>query len=539
MSTTPISRRAETGPRGAGLAGTLAAAFVVAWTATAAAQAPSPGELRIVFPSMWNEGLEPILASSSGSIGLAAMYDDLVGTKADGTDYDRTTGLAEDWSLSADGKAWTIRIRPGVQFHRGFGEMTAEDVKYSIERITAERSVAQRKGYFRERVGPVEIVDRYTVRIPAKGPPIPDLLADLSALQGSTERFVVSKKAAEELGPDKFAINPVGSGPYRFAEHVGGQYIRLVAVDKHWRITPRFEAVRFMAVPEEETSIAMLGRGEADVAPIARNNIARVKRQRGGDVVLWKGSASLVVYLDDQFVEKVPVHKAKVREALNLAIDRKTIAETLFEGYARPFGTYYTQSVVAEAVGHDWKKDLYLYDPAKAKALLAEAGYPNGFDMDFWVYPWIGVPEGPDMMLAIAGMWEKIGVRPNIQQTEYGVVRAKLLKGEIPGAAGFFVAPARPWQGVIGIYRVFMHSKGSFGHVKIPELDALLDKASNTIDPAETKKLIDQAMTYVRQNHLAVPVVEVDQAFGITAKAKHWDVGFRPQNLNFDSLLAR
>ncbi len=521
------------------LSGAFVAVGLLAASAPAMAQAPSASELRIVFPSLWNEGLDPILTSSSGSIGIAAIYDDLIGTKQDGSDFSKEAGLAEDWSMSPDGKVWTIRIRSGVQFHHGYGEVTSEDVKYSIERLTSERSVAQRKGHFRDRVGTVEIVDRYTVRIPAKAAPIPDLLSDLSALQGSTERFIVSRKAAEEMGPDKFAINPVGTGPYRFVERVGGQYIRLAAVEKHWRIQPRFASVRFMAVPEEETSIAMLGRGEADVAPIGRNNIARIKKQDGGNVVLQKNSASLVIYFDDQFVAGVPVHKAKVREALNLAIDRKTIADTLFEGYAQPFGTYYTQSVIAESVGHDWKGDLYPYDPAKARKLLAEAGYPNGFDIDVWIYPWIGVPEGPDMMQAVAGMWEKIGVRPQLQQTEYGVVRAKLLKGEIPGAVGYFVAPARPWQGIPGIYRVFMHSKGSFSHVQLPELDAVLDTATTAIDPAEARKSIAQAMRYIRANHLAAPVVELDQAYGVTAKAKHWKPGFRPQNLNFDSLLAR
>lgn len=520
----------------------LAAAAGLALLAAGSAQAQQAapeGELRIVFPSMWNEGLEPILASSSGSIGLAAMYDDLIGTKEDGTDYDRSAGLAEDWSMSPDGKTWTIRVRSGVQFHRGYGELTAEDVKFSIERLTSERSVAQRKGYFRDRVGTVEVIDRYTVRISAKGPPIPDLLADLSALQGSTERFIVSKKAGEAEGAEKFAINPVGTGPYRFVEHVGGQYIRLQAVADHWRVKPRFAELRFMAVPEEETSIAMLGRGEADVIPLSRANIERVKRMSGGGVALQKGAVSLMVYFDDQFVENVPVHKAKVREALNLAIDRKALAETLFEGYGRPFGTYYTQSLVANSVGRDWQADLYPHDPARARKLIAEAGYANGFDIDVWIYPWIGVPEGPEMMQAIAGMWEGIGVRPNSRQTEYGVVRAKLLKGEMPGAVGYFVSPARPWQSIIGIYRVFMHSKGSFAHVRDAALDGILDKASNSIDADETKRSINEAMAYVRANHLAAPVVELDQAFGVTAKAKHWKPGFRPQNLNFDSLLGR
>jgi len=521
------------------LAGALLALAVAAAPAPhAVAQAPA-GEIRIVFPALWNEGLDPTLSSSSGTIGLAALYDDLIGTVPDGSAFSKESGLAEDWSMTPDGKSWTIRIRKGVQFHRDFGEMTAEDVKFSIERVTGERSVAQRKGYFKNRVGEIEIVDRYTVRITAKDKPFPDLLASLSALQGSVERFVVSKKAVETLGADGFATNPVGSGPYRFIEHVGGQYIRLAAVPDHWRIRPRFAELRFMAVPEEETSIAMLARGEADLVPLSRSNIRRVEEGRGTGIILQKGATALEVYFDDQFVERVPVHKAKVREALNLAIDRKAIAEAIFEGFGRPIGTYYTQSKVLEGLGYDWKADVYPYDPERARKLLAEAGYPNGFDMDVYIYPWIGVPEGPQMMEAVAGMWEAIGVRPNLQATEYGVVRAKLLKGEIPGAAGYFVAPSRPWQGMIAIYTVFMHSTGSFNHVKLKELDGYLDAAAQAIDEAESKANLLKAARYIRANHLAAPVVEIDQAYGVTDKAKHWEPGFRPQNLNFDSLLGR
>ncbi len=506
--------------------------------ADASAEAPQ-GEIRIVFPSLWNEALDPILSSSSGSVGLAAMYDGLIGTKADGSGFSKENGLATDWVMSEDGKTWTITLRQGVQFHRGFGELTAEDVKFSLERIGSERSVAQRKSYFKSKVGEIAVVDPYTIRITAKDEPIADLLTNLSALQGSVERFIVSKKAAEELGPDGFASNPVGTGRYQFAEHVGGQFIRLAAFDDYWGTKPRFAEVRFLAVPEEETSIAMLQRGEADVAPISRSNIARLQDSEGTDVVLQKGSVALNVYMDDQFVESVPVHQAKVREALNLAVDREAIAATIYEGFGQPVGTYYTQTRVLDAMGYDWKKDLYAYDPERAKQLLAEAGYPDGFEMDVYIYPWIGVPEAPQMMQALAGMWDGIGIRTNITSTEYGVVRGRLIKGEIPGAIGYFVAPARPWQAMIGIYRVFMHSGGAFGHVNSETLDGHLDTASNAVAPAESKESLEKAIHFVREHHLAIPVVEVDQAYGVTDKAVAWDPGFLPQNLNYDSLLAQ
>jgi peptide/nickel transport system substrate-binding protein len=270
----------------------------------AAAQAPRE-EFRIVFPSLWNDTLDPILTSGAGTLGLAAIYDDLVGAKPDGSDFSKTTGVAEDWMMSPDGKTWTLKIRHGIQFHRGFGELTGEDVKYSLERVAAERSTVQMKAYFKTKVGKIEVPDPYTVVVHAASDPIPDFLTTVSPLQASPERFVVSKKAIDALGEEGFSRNPVGSGPYEFIRHIGGQSIELKAVPNHWRLgTPRFAKVMFVAVPEEETSIAMLQRGDVDMAPITLGNIKRLQKT-GVNVMLQKSAYSIMIYMDDQFVETV------------------------------------------------------------------------------------------------------------------------------------------------------------------------------------------------------------------------------------------
>jgi len=496
-------------------------------------------EITIVFPALWNEALDPILSSGSAVVGLAAIYDDLIGSNADGSALSKKTGVIEDWEMSADGKVWTFKVRKGVKFHRDFGELTAEDIKFTIDRLSSPRSVTQMKAYFQKKIGKVEVVDLHTVRITASGEPIPDLIITLSALQSSPERFVVSKKAVESLGEEGHARMPVGSGPYEFVKHVGGQSVDLKAVADHWRIgKPRFARARFLAIPEEETAIAMLQQGQADLVPVMRSNIKRLEQAKI-QVILQKSAYSAMIFLDDQFAETVPVHKAKVREAMNLAIDRKALVDTLFEGHGQPIGTYWAQSPVLQAIGYDWKADLYPHDPKKARALLAEAGYPNGFAIDVYVYPWVNMPEAADTLQAVAGMWGEIGIKPNLIPTEYGVVRSKMLKGEMPGAVGYFPIPARPWQGILGSYRNFMHSTGAFNHVKIAELDKILDEGAQALDPEVAKTKLKDAMHYVRANNLAVPLLEYDLAFGVSRKARHWDPGFIPNSLNFDSLFGR
>lgn len=493
-------------------------------------------ELRIVFLNLWNEAIDPMLSSGNGSMGLAAMYDDLIGTLPDGTDFSKKSGLAEDWAMSPDGKEWTLKIRRGVKFHRNYGELTAHDVKFSLERLASERSFSQFKGYFRDKLGNIEVLDDFTLKVSAKNQPIRDFLTITSALQGGIERFIVSKAAVADLGEAGFARNPVGTGPYMFVKLTGGQSLEMRAVDKHWRLGAlRFPTLKILAVPEEETSNAMFQRGDVDVITVGRQNIKRLE-SAGFSILAQKGANSYNVYLDDQFAPGVPVGHAKVREALNLAVDRQAIVSTIQEGYGRPIGTYYTQTRVLEALGYDWKVDLYPFDPQRAKALLAEAGYPNGFDIDVYLYPQSGLTGGQDNIRAVAGMWSNIGVRPNLIELDYGAWRSKLAKGEMPGAAGILIAPCRPWQSLVEAYRTFMHSANLFTHVKYQELDQLIDGASGSLDVEVFKSKLREAIKFVRTNHLAVPLFETDNLFGVSKRIRNWDPGFRPSNMNFDSL---
>jgi len=268
---------------------------------------------------------------------------------------------------------------------------------------------------------------------------------------------------------------------------------------------------------------------------ISRANVKRVK-DKGINVIIQKSMAGVQILLNAQYVEGIPAHNEKVREALNLAIDRKAIVDTIFQGMGQPLGTFFTTSVALESMGYNWREDLYPYDPQRARKLLAEAGYPNGFEMEVYVYPYFDITEGPDVMQAVAAMWNAIGVRTRLIQTEYGVVRAKLLKKDFPGAATYNPPRPRAWQGLLGYYQAHLHSSGAMAFIKDSEMDKKLDEASQTLESKIAKDNIMWAAKYVRKHHHLVPVLEYDVVYGVSKKAAHWKPGPLPGYYYLDSL---
>ncbi|MCZ6873775.1 MAG: ABC transporter substrate-binding protein, partial [bacterium] len=393
------------------------------------ATAAQQEQLIIALPDFGNQVPVPWQEFAFGKSYMRLIYTALVGT-TDAGKLSADLGAAKKWEMAPDGKTWTFWLRDNITFHNG-DPLTAADVKFSIEKLMAPQAVASYIGRLRAQIASIEVAEPYKLVIKAKKPAL-FLPWDLSDIQG-TEGMIQPKAHTEKVGDDAFAKNPVGSGPYKVVERRHGDFIKLEAVPNHWAIgTPKYKTVIIKKVPEESTRIAMLQTGEADVVSVSRERSPELK-DLGFNIFTKSRWSILGMYLHEQWRSNLPISKLKVRQALNLAIDRKELAEFVFAGMAVPGVAY---PIPSRAPGTDAKLEPYPFDPEKAKRLLKEAGYPNGFEVTMYSYTRADVPEMPRFVEAVAGYFADIGVKAKIVSTEYASYRKKRLGFELPGDTG-------------------------------------------------------------------------------------------------------
>src|SRR5881296_4161079 len=283
--------------------------------------AETKSELTVALSSFSTETLDPVLGGHIVKYYLSLIFDYLVGVTPDGQPS-KEGGIATRWEASADHKRWTFHLRKGVKFHTG-EELTSEDVKFSLQRAISKRSTTGYAGPLRTLIADIETPapDRVVIVLKESTLIIPTYLSRSL----STEGMVLPKKYIEANGDDVFARKPVGTGPYRFVEQVIGSHIKMTAVDNHWRIgVPKYKNVTFKLVPEETTRIALLRRGEADVADVSRERVKELEKE-GFPVHMRKEEAIIHMWWVLGPDGRTPPTKDKrVREALNLAIDRKS-----------------------------------------------------------------------------------------------------------------------------------------------------------------------------------------------------------------------
>src|SRR4030042_1952512 len=242
---------------------------------SAAKQAPTD-TLAIALSTLETGTFLPWNGGGGRTTYLAMIYD--YPLYLDPVTVEPTPGLATKWEMSKDGKTWTFWLRQGIQFHEGWGELTAEDVKYSMERVKAPDSVAGSASSLRKLVAKVEAPERYKVVFYLTST---DLEFDGGFCSTCSQAMVVvCKKYLETVGDEKANAHPIGTGPYTLAEFKRGTSIKLKTiegVEKHWRVTPEFKEVTFLAVPEEATRVAMLKKGEVDLAPLSYDSLETIK----------------------------------------------------------------------------------------------------------------------------------------------------------------------------------------------------------------------------------------------------------------------
>src|SRR5271166_2304209 len=276
--------------------------------------------------------------------------------------------LAESFTISEDGLTYDFVLRDGAKFHNG-DPVTADDIKFSFDRYRGSAHEVM-KG----RVTKVEVADARNIRFSLREP-WPDFLTFYATVTGAG--WVVPRKYVEKVGDDGFRKAPVGAGPYKFVSFTPGVELVLEAFDQYWRKSPLVKRLVFKVIPDETTRLAALKRGEVDIAYSIRGQLAEELRRTPG-LTLKPAVVQGVFCLafPDQWDPKSPWHDARVRHAASLAIDRDGVNQALTLGYSLVTGN----PLVPDHYEFFWQPPAPVYDPEKAKQLLAEAGYPKGFD---------------------------------------------------------------------------------------------------------------------------------------------------------------
>jgi peptide/nickel transport system substrate-binding protein len=486
------------------------------------------GALIFAVESLSAQTMDPILEARPGNaIYQAPMYDSLVGFDIE--KGGAGPGVAQSWELSEDGLTWTFHIRPGQKFHNG-DPLTANDVKFSLQRQMAPNSTAAAAATFRRTIKSIDVVDDLTLNINTNTPQIglPPSLSRAVAPEGA----IMPKNYIEKVGEEEFRRKPIGSGPWRFIRSVPGDRIEFEAVDyPHWRGTPHFKTLEILLVPEESTRMAMVRTGEAAIASIGPDTMLSASRS-GLEVLSVPGTMQALYQFWGLYRPEFrdsPLAKVRVRQALSLAIDRQQIIDNVMSGKASmpyPFATFgYTEYFSADR-WQKWSHDAYRYDPVLAKKILAEEGYPNGFDLNFANTALPGTQFMVDVGTAIADMWTKIGVHVKLTNYEWGSFAPLILgdQSRLAGGASMYRTVGRP--------DVPWRYNGSYA----PDSDQHLigDKANcdstcqdytktySTLlserDPVKRKALTDRMVELVANTWTAVPIIEGMGYYAINRK---------------------
>ena len=407
-------------------------------------------------------------------------------------------GLAVSWE-ALDDNTWQFKLREGVKFHNG-EPFNAQAVKFTIDRVLDPEAKAPTISYIRT-IEQVVVIDDYTVNIvTAKPDPL------IPTRMSRYPTYIVPPGYIDEVGVDEFARKPIGTGPYKFSEWVRDDHITLVANEQYWRDAPVIKKVTWRPIPESASRVAALLAGEVDIIEslpvdqiklLDKNPQTRVEQVKNG---------GLIVYLGIKMDQK-PLDDKRVRQALLYAIDRKTIVEKVLLNYG---------SAVGSQIGpYDFgylNMEPYPYDPEKAKSILAEAGYKDGFEIDMQATR--RYLKGAEIGQAIVSQLAKIGVKVKLEIPEWTVYIQKVPAGKQAPLYMLAWGSTQTLDADASVYAIYKSGQ-PYSTVNIPQIDQLLDQTRSTVDAGEREKLFHEIQKVAYEMVPCLPLYQQDSIFGM------------------------
>lgn len=430
------------------------------------------------------------------------MFDTLVSFDHE---LQTTPGLAESWEIKEDGVTWVFKLREGVKFHNG-NDFTADDVIYSYDRAKNFEE-SSNKNYVAN-IESMNKVDDYTVELVTPFP-YSLLLADLKNV------MIIDKEYTEGMSPEQIALNPVGTGRYKFVEHIKEDHLDLVVNENYWGEKPAITKVRFRPITNEATRTATMLSGEVDfTVDVAVRDVDRLKSNSDIDVV--EQPSLRIIYLnmdgwrdDSPAVQKPnPLKDIRVRKAIYHAIDEDTIVKNVMNGQAYPATSYIPEVFL----GYNPDIKRLEYNPEKAKELLADAGYPDGFEIVLDA-PNNRYVNDEQIAQSVASYLQKVGIKLELNLMPKSLFFKHITTREDKTSFCMTGWADSGGEGAI-LLKDLLYTYGekegygnvNRGYYKNDKVNELIDKAYQTADKDERARLVAEAAQIAADDVAYIPL---------------------------------
>jgi peptide/nickel transport system substrate-binding protein len=503
------------------------------------AAAEPKGSAVTVTSDMAGMGMDPLLDNT----GNVKVFTDEIHLNAIMQEPDGTLipGAAVSWEVSPDLHSWIWTVREGVKFHDG-SIMTAEDFAWSWKRaVMSEES----ENPYHAAYAPL-IEDIYaegnTVIVKTKEPE--PLMPLWWPTYDNQVGYVLSKKQFDSEGVDGIRNRPIGAGNFKLVErNESARYVDLEAWEEHYCCVPKVKNVRIMEVPELSTRLALLRTGQADVieaVPTAKKEIV----DSGGQVFTGLAGSLSVMYYYYQHFSNNPFNDKRVREAMSIAIDRQAIVDRLYGGEGAPLSSFHAGP---GTVGYVEDLPADPYDPERAKQLMTEAGYPDGFPVRIMTYAFDGdFPDMPTLAQAVLGYLQELNITGEVQVVEWDALKDTMVKmlNDVCGgetvvcteeqAANPDVAGEQPYTLMIRGDKSRYHSlrqnrqyQSTLANlrpiIQVQEVDAALEAVTDEFDLEKQTDLFEEYNRVLRRGFYNAPLVYTDTVFGASKRVKAWE----------------
>jgi peptide/nickel transport system substrate-binding protein len=413
--------------------------------------------------------------------------------------------LAESWQESEDGLTYEFKLRPNLTFHNG-DPVTTEDVKFSFDRYKGAGATA-----LHEHVKDVEIVDPRVIRFHLKEP-WPDFMT-FYGTTASAAGIVVPKKYIQQVGDEGFKKHPIGAGPYKFVSSTPGIEVVLEANPNYWRLVPKIKTLVMRSVPEATTRALMVKTGEADIAYALDGPDAQGLKDAGVQVVATKHASIFWLDFAKQWDEKSPWHDKRVRLAVNYALDRKGISEAACLSFCPPAGV-----IVPRVMEYALQVEPPPYDVGKAKQLLAEAGYPNGFDAGEFT----AIPGFPTVIDAVVNDLNAAGIRIHLRSMERAAFYAAWQEKKL---TPLYMAAAGNSGNAASRVESFIYSKGAYANGGYPDIDELFLQQAKERDSQKREAILHKIQQLTIDRAMFAPIMDLRALMGVGPRIKNHLIG--------------